>query len=489
LFPVFRGIPDWIKQHWRALWPLLMVFAFPNLIFMLARYFLPAQRSWISIDYLAFAFFVCWFRGKKIYVAVLMVLLFCADALGSFSFIYYFDFLTAVRYLTELPRISPWVSVPLALGLLAIAAGVAWSACVVNLKGESRNASLLLAAASILLVPIWVARGLLTESWTRQGSDVLVASTLVTEIGESMVLVAPSHPRRIESASYFAAPALAHAAGSSPQNVLIVLEESLGGLINGIDQNAVLAPLESPEIQSRYVVRRGSVAFSGGTVSGEMRELCDAVLGSGDNTQATIRSCLPWRFRQFGYHTIGIHGFTKKMFDREHWYPELGFQELIFKEELSSKLKKTCGQTFPGNCDTEIATYIGDLIAARRNQHLFIHWMTLNSHLPVDDNTASTSLFPCENFESTRLHHEICNVVKVQFEANQAIAKLVLRPDLPPMTVIISGDHAPPFLTNTLRAFYQQDKVPDIILEPKLIGGTTPQMIVHSTQVKTNGVN
>ena len=66
----------------------------------------------------------------------------------------------------------------------------------------------------------------------------------------------------------------------------------------------------------------------------------------GDNTPDTLRKCLPWKFRKLGYHTIAVHGFTKKMFDREHWFPQIGFQELIFREELAAKLKDVCGSAF-----------------------------------------------------------------------------------------------------------------------------------------------
>jgi phosphoglycerol transferase MdoB-like AlkP superfamily enzyme len=484
LFPNFRKIPDWSTQHWRAYLPLLTVFALPNLIFAFLHVILPVRRAWISIDYLALGFFVCWFRGKKLYVAVIAVLLFCADAICSFSQIYYFNFATAIRYLKDLRQVSLWLVAPLALALLAVAGAVAWMGCAADMRKESRHASLLLGAASVLLVPIWLARGVLADSWTQQGPEVLVGSSLATEISESMALFTPLEERqKAQSAAYHAAPALAYGDGSSPQNVLIILEESLGGLKNEADQDAVLAPLLSPEVKAWYTLRRGTVAFFGGTVGGEMRELCDSVLGPDDNTPDTLRECLPWKFRKLGYRTIGVHGFTKKMFDRQNWYRRIGFQELIFREELSAKLKGVCGSAFPGNCDTEVAPYIGDLIAAHRNQRLFIHWMTLTSHLPVDDKTAASSQFPCENFDYTRRYHEICNVVRVQFETNQAIAKLVLRPDLPPMTVIIAGDHAPPFMTNQLRAFYQQDRVPYIILEPKPTAGTTPN-IARATQAK-----
>lgn len=488
--PTIRKLPDWSKQHWRAYLPLLTVFALPNLIFALLHFVLPVRRAWISIDYLALGFLVCWFRGRKLYVALIAILVFCADAICAFSGIYYFDFGTALRYLKDLRQVSFWLVVPMAVALLAAAGIVAWIGCVADMRKDARQASLLLAAASVLLVPIWLARGVLTGSWAAQGSEVIVGSSLATEIAESMVLFTPAQLRqKTQSAAYFTALPLAYGDGSAPRNVLIILEESLGGLENGHDQDAVLAPLESPEVKARYTLRRGSVAFFGGTVGGEMRELCDTVFGPGDNPPDTLRNCLPWQFRKLGYHTIGVHGFTKNMFNRARWYPQIGFQELIFREELAGKLKAVCGSAFAGVCDTDIASFLGDLMAARRNQRLFIHWMTLTAHLPVADKTAATSKFPCENYDSTRSYHEVCNVVRVQYETTQAIAKLVVRPDLPPMTVIIAGDHAPPFMTNQLRALYQQDRVPFIILEPRSGVGTPPSVTAHAAPAappKTN---
>jgi phosphoglycerol transferase MdoB-like AlkP superfamily enzyme len=225
--------------------------------------------------------------------------------------------------------------------------------------------------------------------------------------------------------------------------------------------------LRSAEVKARYNLRFGSVPFFGGTVGGEMRELCDTVLSPLDNSESFLHQCLPWKFRKLGYRTIGVHGYSKRMFDREHWYPRIGFQELIFKEELSTKLKTICGSTFPGICDTDIAAYIGDLFAAHRSQRLFVHWMTLNSHLPVSDETAAGSQLSCGQFAATRNSREVCNMVRVQFETNQAIARLLLRPDIPPMTVFMVGDHAPPFLSLKLRALYSQERVPYLIFESK----------------------
>jgi hypothetical protein len=482
LFPVFARIPAWNRMHWRAWLPLLTVFALPNLVFAAASLFLPSRRAWISIDYLFLALAFCVMRGRRFGLAILTVLLFSMDAIFAFSGIYYFNFGSAIRYLKELPEVSPWVSVPMAVALAAVACGIAWLACAMELRSERRNACWLLAIAGLVLVPYWAAYAVLTGSWVKQGREVLVGSTLASEMAESMILFAPPDmPQRTQSVAFFAAPALAHATptdakmasaaglggtGSAPRNVLIIVEEALGEPLDAPELTAVLAPLRSAEVKARYNVRFGSVPFSGGTVSGEMRELCDTLLGPADNPEGFLRQCLPWKFRKLGYRTIGVHGYSKRMFDREHWYPQIGFQELLFKEELSAKLKNVCGSTFPGICDTDIAAYLGDLFAAHRSQRLFVHWMTLNSHLPVDDQTASTSQFPCEKFVSSRDSREVCNMVRVQFETNQAIARMLLRPDLPPMTVFLAGDHAPPFLSLKLRALYLQDRVPYLIFEP-----------------------
>ncbi len=483
LFPVCARIPAWCRLHWRAWLPLLTIFALPNLVFAVAGMFLPSGRAWVSIDYLFLAFMFCLVRGRRLGLAILTFLFFPMDAVYAFSGIYYFNFGSAIRYLKELPEISPWVSVPMALALAAVAGGIAWLACAMELRNERRNACLLLGMAGIILLPYWITYALLTGSWTRQGPAVLVGSTLTSEMAESLVLFRPPDvPPRTQSVAFFAAPVLAQAApaegktasvwgpggnGSAPRNVLIIVEESLGEPIEAAELTAVMAPLRSAEVKARYNLRFGSVPFFGGTVGGEMRELCDTVLSPLDNSESFLRQCLPWKFRKLGYRTIGVHGYSKRMFDREHWYPRIGFQELIFKEELSTRLKTICGSTFPGNCDTDIAAYLGDLFAAHRSQRLFVHWMTLNSHLPVSDETAASSQLSCGQFAATRNSREVCNMVRVQFETNQAIARLLLRPDIPPMTVFLVGDHAPPFLSLKLRALFSQERVPYLIFEPK----------------------
>jgi len=67
-------------------------------------------------------FLVCWFRGRKFYVVLVAILLYCADAICAFSGIYYFDFGTAIRYLKDLRQVSLWLVAPLALALVAATA-------------------------------------------------------------------------------------------------------------------------------------------------------------------------------------------------------------------------------------------------------------------------------------------------------------------------------------------------------------------------------
>ena len=71
------------------------------------------------------------------------------------------------------------------------------------------------------------------------------------------------------------------------------------------------------------------------------------------------------------------------MFDRLIWYRTLGFQELWFQEELKKQGLPNCASAFLGTCDADVAAWIGRRLEEDTSRPKLIHWMTLNSHLPV----------------------------------------------------------------------------------------------------------
>ncbi len=90
------------------------------------------------------------------------------------------------------------------------------------------------------------------------------------------------------------------------------------------------------------------------------------------------------RLADSGYHTLAVHGFSSSMFDRNTWYARLGFERSAFLPELEWDGVGMCDGTFPGGCDADVARWIGGrLTDGRDGRPMFVHWMTLNSHLPL----------------------------------------------------------------------------------------------------------
>jgi phosphoglycerol transferase MdoB-like AlkP superfamily enzyme len=93
--------------------------------------------------------------------------------------------------------------------------------------------------------------------------------------------------------------------------------------------------------------------------------------------------------------------------------------------------------------------------------------LTLNSHLPVSADEDSAAILGCGT-ESAQVSDEAaCNLMGLVIRAENAIAKVATRPDLPETEFVIVGDHAPPFIQRARREMFSQREVPYTILKPK----------------------
>jgi phosphoglycerol transferase MdoB-like AlkP superfamily enzyme len=264
---------------------------------------------------------------------------------------------------------------------------------------------------------------------------------------------------------------LAMAKGSQatalPPRIVLVMVESMGLFQDEVLRNSLLTPLQSAAIQARYQVEVRQVPFHGQTINGEFRELCGVrLLGYGEKG---FLDCLPKYLRDRGYQTLGLHGFTNQFYNRYRWYPMLGFEKSLFAQDLRGMgLGKKCGASFEGICDTEIAELIHqELLKKPQEQRKFLYWMTLNSHLPLDEQSSVGSAFDCSRNPGTEKNQAICLHSRMVHLVLENIAKIALDPALPPTQFIVVGDHSAPFLANTERSFYSQEVVPAIILEPR----------------------
>src|SRR5207245_1958944 len=118
-------------------------------------------------------------------------------------------------------------------------------------------------------------------------------------------------------------------------HVVLVIVESLGRTKDSTGDSATFAPLLSEAVRRQYVVRVGTVPFHGATTSGELRELCGVAADYRAVNRVNLQDCLPARLQTGGFHTVALHGYSGAFFDRYAWYPRLGFQEILFAEELT----------------------------------------------------------------------------------------------------------------------------------------------------------
>jgi phosphoglycerol transferase MdoB-like AlkP superfamily enzyme len=168
-----------------------------------------------------------------------------------------------------------------------------------------------------------------------------------------------------------------------------------------------------------------------------------------------------------GYRTLATHGFTSLMFNRGQWYQRFGFQQTAFLPELQSDGASVCDGAFPGACDADVARWVGDHLAAPRDQSpMFVHWVTLNSHLPISPLADGTVIGDCVTLG---IAHErsLCSWFRHVQIVHESVAQLAVRRGLRPTVFVIVGDHAPPFLRAGIRSRFSQTEVPYVILFPR----------------------
>lgn len=248
-------------------------------------------------------------------------------------------------------------------------------------------------------------------------------------------------------------------APSNDHKMLIVVE-SWGVSDNPLLNSIPLSRLLVPSVLQRYDVNRGRVPFSGATTRGEMREFCGIRASFTNAIELGSANCLPGRFASAGYETYAFHGFAKAFLKRQEWFPLVGFEHLNFGDDTS---EEKCGIVFRGECDTNILSKIASLMRERKNEKTFVYYLTLNTHLPNSPKLANKSPASCDGVPT----QEICTLLKLHEEFFAALGRILVDPTVPPMQVLLVGDHAPPFAALKSRKEFSTNEVPFLELVPK----------------------
>lgn len=230
------------------------------------------------------------------------------------------------------------------------------------------------------------------------------------------------------------------------KNVLLIVAESLGYPRDVSVLNELLKPLKLNK--QLYFNKISKASYFYATVDAELRELCKAQsinFNLKDNFDG-FSSCLPHWFKDKFYETTAMHGALGLMYDRKHWYPRAGFDQVIFQE---SKSWHTRCYSFPGVCDRELIKEIPKKFTQSKPQ--FFYWLTLNSHAVYDSRDIYIDIFDCKKF-NIESNSESCRNLKLQAQFLYLLADLTKNPKMQNTEVIVVGDHSPAIINLTEKA-------------------------------------
>ena len=251
--------------------------------------------------------------------------------------------------------------------------------------------------------------------------------------------------------------------GSNGRNVLLIVVEALGQFADPWRQSILLQPFQNSELAKRYDVTTGSTTYYGSTTAAEMRELCNTRESYETVLEGKRFTCLPHEMEQRGYRTISLHNFTGNFFARKNWYPRLGFEEQLFRDDVAAYSTHQCGGPFRGPCDVDMVPFIGRQLREAKKP-TFFYWMTLSTHVPIAPHEGSPRL-NCTRAGGPIGQVEVCYMTEMWMDVFEAITKMAA--DLPPTEILLVGDHAPPLWSKAGRRLFTPGQVTWVRLAPK----------------------
>ena len=367
----------------------------------------------LVVGYLAFIKYWPWAAFAKVFVLALLVI-------GAFAFL-----------LRRTPRASARLAPALVLLLFVQATDAISGASRFGSGLFSINVNISTSSAYQLFAMAW--------QW-RQTAAFRVVSYLPDSMA-AQLLTAETLPNRIASISV----------------------ESWGLFRNPAWNELVLRKLRA-RVTSRYSVEFTSRPFMGGTLSGELRELCSiatrGVPSAFELSGDAGRHCVPAHLVTQGYATWAGHANFGEFYDRRVLYPAMGFQKSMFKNDFGPLARTACaGGVFAGPCDTLVLRAAADFLASRLAA--FVHVMTLDTHFPLRartmaDHTCPPGVAPADA--------DLCLYVHRLADSLDEIASSLASTPNGADLLYLYGDHAPPYTGGALRAAFDPNRIPVLVL-------------------------
>jgi len=253
-------------------------------------------------------------------------------------------------------------------------------------------------------------------------------------------------------------------------NQMTIVIESWGAIKDTVIQHKFEKSLSKTiNLHGYNIVNKGLTKYFGSTTAAGMRELTNT---DGDynyfinkKSDTTFTSIFNYKNKQ-GFETFAFHPFTGRMFSRSIWWKNLGPQHIYFRDNyvldnpLSSKNIDEEAH-FPSVKDEAFFDYINN--QTKNSKKKFAYYLTVNSHLPYKHHVIDLFPDPSFNISALPISEEAqSQLIHIKnFIAYVAAHLAANHWD----KVIIVGDHLPPFPGLQERRFYQEGKVPYLVIE------------------------
>jgi hypothetical protein len=200
-------------------------------------------------------------------------------------------------------------------------------------------------------------------------------------------------------------------------------------------------------------VRTGFTTFKGGTLSGEMRELCSEYPSIGEelgDSRADL-DCAPRFITKQGYDVVALHGYTGLFYARDVFWKRFGIGKRLFRDQLSDS--PPCGGAFAGTCDADLIHRGVQLLLADPMPR-FVYLLTLGSHEPLEPRA---DLRPGVFFKRVKVLHPTQAINRRAI--SNLVSDLIASPARSCIRVYVAGDHQPRTV-NADAAGFPRDQVP-----------------------------
>lgn len=440
-----------------------------NLLFLIyginivlsAFYLLQLDRPIFYYEYLLIPLFFCFFRNYYIRFLVFLSLL-VADVLISFSKLYYFDTFNFLQKFSSIFisnfSIKFWVYTICILLLFFLLIHFLITKSILSKINHSttdhKTGFYFLLFSFILVFSIDLSLGSSSLKFEPNGKfNINFSQSIIKQyVKDTKIYLQKFSPVSKIGLfnNYHNKPSISYQYlqnDSSNRQVLIILE-SWGLDADLKKRTEQLKPLMILN-KSGYKVSLDSSFYFGGTSQAEVRELYnksgEAYYSIIQNGKSDINGLVKQKHIK-GYTTIALQSFSGYYSNGYHFRKIAGFDQIKDYNFFKTIASPTYNNHYIAVKDEVVFDY--GLKQLTQENRAFLYILTINTHLPFHTNK-NTSEFQSQ-----------FNRIQEQFTY---LAELLKK--YPVNTLVIVGDHPPPFLTTKERSNYSTKFVPALIIK------------------------